>query len=122
VQPEVSRKDRWTVFDAIGLAVSALGLVGGCLLGFVVVPAYAKVFADFGGPLPWLTALCLKPWFWVTAACVPPLVVMDGLVRRTGAGGRIARMCVAIGILAALFPVFWVGAYLPIFKVAAEIR
>jgi hypothetical protein len=111
-----------TVFDKAGLAVGWAALMGALLVGFKIAPSFGRMFADFGGPLPPLTQLCLKPWFWLLAALLPCVVVGDGILRNAGTRGRAARLGVAVFLVLALVPLFWVGMYGPIFALSAAIK
>lgn len=112
----------FTVFDAVGLTFAAFSLIWSAAAGLVVGPTFAKMFGDFGGPLPTLTTLCLQPWFPVALGSIPSLIVGEGLLRNVAQTGRAIRMGFAIVLTLALPCVFLMAMYLPIFVLADAIK
>lgn len=108
--------------DLFGFACSGVALLWTVAVELRLQATFGKMFTDFGGELPALTLLCLRPWFPLVLGLLPLGLVLDGLLRQVAPPGRVVR-AVSAAVLAVLAPVlFLVGVYLPIFSLAGAIR
>jgi hypothetical protein len=111
-----------TAFEVVGFAFGALSLLWSAFAVIHLRPTFGKMFADFAGPLPGFTLLCLQPWFPILLGLAPWVVVGDSVMRGASTRGRAIRLGVTIFLTFALPGLFVVGIYLPIFSVAAAIE
>ena len=92
------------------------------LMGWFVIaaPTFAKMFADFGGTLPWITHLALQRWWGPVMAAGYLLALPLALIaKRTIARDFILVSVVVAGLMLVMASV--AAMYLPIFQLA-EIR
>ena len=108
--------------DLVSLVACAVGLVWSIAAALQVGPTFARMFADFGGPLPTLTTLFLLPWVPPAVAGLPLVATVAGLVANTGAQARVAAMTFAIVWALAMPGLFLLAMYQPIFSVAGAIK
>jgi hypothetical protein len=86
-------------------------------------PGYRAMFRDFGsGTLPLITRIMLNPLTLIIAAVLPMGFVAEGVLRQRSEGAQLARCVVAMVGAAGLVVGFLVALYLPMFKLAGEIR
>lgn len=100
-----------------GPIIAALGVPWALLATFGVAPSFEAMFRDFGGPLPHLTALMLRPWGPLSLAFFSLGAVL--IVWRSAPGGALA---LAIGSLVIQPALFLVAMYLPIFAIAGAVK
>jgi energy-converting hydrogenase Eha subunit E len=103
------------------LAFTGAGLVFFVALGVVWIPSMARLYADFGGALPWLTrAIMTRAWLGGGALLIVSGALGGALApsRRLRVGILIAALAITVLALAAtLF-----GAYSPLFQLSAAVR
>jgi type II secretory pathway component PulF len=107
-------------------ALAAIGVVSGLIvvaIHVLVVPSFADMFADFGGPLPTATKLALMPWFGLAVALDTMAFVAVGILIRIkspkGPGRILLALAIAQGIGAIVFLIY--ALYAPIFTLADRI-
>jgi hypothetical protein len=119
--------ERTASLGGIDLALGAVALVGVCavwLVQLAVVPAFAAMFADFGGPLPDLTKAVIAPYAAVASSALTVGLATAGLVLRAVRGGALGRAALVGAALVpvATVPLEIVALYWPIYALAGEIR
>src|SRR4051812_23060203 len=90
------KKWRVTLWDTVGLASSGLAFLSSLVMVTKVQPMYAKLFADFGLPLPLLTRVFLQPWLAIGLAAPPLALVLYGIWRGLTDGARAILMVGAV--------------------------
>jgi hypothetical protein len=105
--------------DGIGVALTAIALLPLLMLLFRGA-AFGGMYQDLGDvQLPLLTRIALHPAWRIGVPCVVIAVAIAVLVRRPAY--RYAMLAVAaLAVLAAVAS--YVGAYLPIYQLAGNIR
>jgi hypothetical protein len=89
----------------------------------VIAPQFARMFADFGGDLPWLTCLVVaSATYWGVLPLISAIITYD-LWRRSiiarRYGSFLTITLVAFTIFAiAIIPVSVIALYLPVFKLS----
>lgn len=93
------------------------------LFPVVVAPAFARMFQELGGELPWATRLVLAGWPTPLFGLVPVGLVGVALFQRRWSLGR-ARLLTVLAFLTALAggAAAFAALYLPIFALAGNIR
>ncbi len=108
------------------IAVVLAGLLALSLVAFplAVTPAFAAMFRDFGGPLPWLTRLVLRPWLAPALALAPAGLLALGLGPRAAAsiGQRRALVVAAFVLGLGAVALCLLALYAPIFALAGAIK
>ncbi len=117
-QPE----HRVTGTDWVGIGAAVLGLLWWSLVAIKIQPAFTRMLADLGGPLPLLTRWCLQPWVPLVGGALPMVPVVEAIVRRLNATQRLMRMGVTLGLVVGLPLVFLGSLYLPVAALAAAVR
>jgi len=122
----MTTSDSFTSLDWIGVGLSALTAVVLLAFPFVVAPAFAGMFAEFGATsaLPTITRVGLTPWpglalgLMVTTTTVTAAVLRGpdtiGLRRGLVVGGFFGGALGLVGLLYAM--------YAPMFDVAGKIK
>ena len=117
-----AKRARLTVLDWIGAVVASSGVLF-CLQFPMAAPAFKKMFAEFGGPLPVITQLGLTWWFPVTLGLIPLSVLFVALLRpNTTIGRRRALIVAAFGFSFVSSGVCVFAMYAPIFAIAGAIK
>lgn len=118
----IEHANTFTVLDWIGIVY-----VVGSILGLFVFPKIAlifnKMFMDFGGVLPTLTEVVLKPWFSIVLGLICLCIFsMQWLPAIKGNINR-KRAVIILSFLAisAALAICMIGLYLPIFKMAGSV-
>ncbi len=111
----------FTVFDAVGVSVGALGLPF-ALVASWKGPQFAALFADLGTSLPAFTQLCLKPWIPILLGVIPISVAALTLFAQPARGGRVAAMVFTLLLALSVPTAYLMGLYLPIFEIAGHIK
>jgi hypothetical protein len=111
-----------TILDWVGITFVIFQIIG--LFAFPKLAlAFKDMFTDFGGPLPLLTRVVIKPWFSILVGIVCSgvflLQLLDPIKSRIGR----RRTVIVLSFLVALagYAICIVGLYLPIFKIAGSI-
>jgi hypothetical protein len=112
---------RLSVLDVVGLVTSGLALLGALVAVLAIQPAFAEMFSDFGGELPWLTRVALQPWPPLVVALVPLLLVAESALRSVGRTGRMIRVAVSLVVVGIGSALFLMALYLPIFDLAGAV-
>jgi hypothetical protein len=112
-----------TALDWIGVVVVAIGISWiALLIPFVYGPAFAAMFRDFGGPLPFATRLILLRWPSVILGLIPSGILAASLTgTRTLANRRALIVAAFVGALLMLGLSMW-ALYAPIFALAGRIQ
>ena len=111
-----------SVFDTVGLASGAIGLLWSAAAALEVAPTFSAMFADFGGELPAFTSLCLSPWFPFVLGLAPLVVTGSGIVANASRRTRAILMGATIFLTLALPGIFLFGMYLPVFDIGGAIK
>lgn len=112
----------FTIFDVVGLAFGALGILWSAAVVLQLQPMFAEMFSEFGGELPTYTRLCLQVWFPLVLPLVPIGVVGAGVAAGAPHRTRAVLMGAAIFLTFALPAAFLAGMYLPLFSLAGAIK
>ena len=111
-----------TVHDVVGLAFAALCLLWTISAEVLIAPVFLKMFADYGGRLPTLTILCLSWSFPAIMGVLPLAMTLTGILGRAGRETRVLAMVASI-LLSVMAPaIFMLGMYLPLWRIASEIK
>lgn len=122
-RPAPTRSKAFIVFDLVGLAWGALSVLFSLAVVLRVAPHFATIFREPGnGSLPWLTRLCLTPWFPLIVGAIPLLVMGAGMLTKVPIAARALLVGIGAFFAVAQVVVFIVAMYLPIFSVAAGIQ
>jgi hypothetical protein len=118
------RTHAFSALDWLGLIAAALVVAAvGLYLPLIVRPRFVAMFADFGGPLPLVTRLVVRPWFLPLVATVPAALLVVAVVRRASRPSVRRGLVVAAFALALVQGAFSVWAlYAPIFALADAVR
>lgn len=111
-----------TALDWIAAVLTALGGLFCASFPFLAAPAFAEMFADFGGPLPAITRLGLTLWFPLVLAAIPFTVLAVALLRRVTLGRRRALIVASFVLTVAASGLCLYSMYAPIFALAGTIR
>jgi hypothetical protein len=115
-------RERFTVFDYVGLGFGGASLLWAIVAVVLFAPAFGAMFEDFSCCLPRLTELFLTPWFPIALGLVPLAVVALGALTGARRGVRGLCMSAAILITLALPILFFAAMYLPIVALAEGIQ
>lgn len=107
--------------DILGLLFGTIGLVESAV-GLVLQPGYRALFLEFTGGVPPLTRLMLEPATLIVTGLVPLAFVAEGVLRRRSERQLIARTVVALVSALALVAVFALAMWLPLAKVAEDVK
>lgn len=120
---EAPRASAIGAIDVVGIIVAALGILAIVAVQVFVVPSFADMFRDFGGPLPSLTRLLLG-WVVVSIAILVTAVLAGiGIALRvTGRGVGTVAIGAAAFVPALTLPLMLYAMYLPIFEIAGAIE
>lgn len=105
-----------TGVDVFGFTVAALSALFAVVNVTVLQPAFVQMFEDFGGALPWLTRLMLKPPVPLVLGLVPFGIVVSRV------GERSVRVVAASVFAVAQVFVSVLALYLPVWSLAGKIQ
>lgn len=109
-----------------GVDLISLGLAALCVVeagvGLALQPIYLAMFADLGGELPFFTQLMLRPVTLIVAGFSPMILAAEGVIRRRSEAAQVARCVAAIITAVGLVAAFFGAMYLPLIRLAGEIR
>jgi hypothetical protein len=109
------------MFDVMAATLSGLGVaLLFSLVPFVLAPQFAALLHGFGGPLPLITRLALRPWFAPLLAA--PALALLVLAARRQPGRRRALLAAALVSMALAAVTVAYGLYGPIFELSGNIR
>jgi len=111
------------LYELVAGAVVLTTLLGLWLLFFIVTPAFAGMYADFGDTnLPALTRMVLSPWYPGAITLFSTVLFGIGLFTRlrTKRGGR-GWMTLAAAAPAPAAVLLIASCYLPIFQLASAV-
>ncbi len=109
------------MFDVMAATLSGLGVaLLFSLVPFVLAPQFAALLHGFGGPLPLITRLALRPWFAPLLAA--PALALLVLAARRQPGRRRAPLAAALVSMALAAVTVAYGLYGPIFELSGNIR
>lgn len=113
-------RDTFSLLDLIGVFVSIMATLALAAFPFAVAPTWRSMLADFGGELPFVTELGLRPWFTPVLAAVP--MVLLGVVwwSRNRFPMRVRRNLVVCAFIwsAAAGTCTWVAMHQPLLQMA----
>ncbi len=111
-----------TALDWIAVAGVGAGALFCFQFPFLIAPRFAKMFADFGGPLPDLTQLGMTIWFPLLLGLNPASVAIHALSGKHSLGKR--RLLIVAAFLMALVAsgLCLAAMYMPIFALAGKIK
>ncbi len=103
-------------------AIVVAGNTSVFLLGFSPIASYrfGAMFAEFGGHVPWLTALVVRWYVPVLAGLLVAGLLVAGLRNRTPKRRRLLGIAAALGVASVASCV--AGLYWPIVSIAGSIK
>lgn len=114
--------NRLTVLDWIGIIFVVANIIALFLFPKIAY-AFEKMFEDFGGPLPAMTIIVLKPWFSILLGIFCTGIFSLQWIKPIKISLKLRRTVIVLSIFAAstAYAVCIIGLYLPIFKFAGSI-
>lgn len=120
IADEHKERVSFTILDWLGLVVAVMATLALLIFPVTFAPAFLSILADFGGNLPAITVLALRPWFPPLLAVLPGLLLIFAWRGR----GRSRRGLVVSAFVSStvFFAFLLVAIYQPIFDLAGAIQ
>jgi hypothetical protein len=114
----------FSILDWIGVVVAIVATLGLFAFPIGVAPTWKSMLADFGGTMPSITDLVLRPWFTPTLALVPTVLLVGTWRGRTFYRIRIRRGLIVAAFAWATAAVAFtmIAMYQPVFQMAGAIQ
>jgi type II secretory pathway component PulF len=114
--------NRFTVLDWIGVVYVVANIIALFLFPRIAF-TFEKMFEDFGGPLPAMTRIVLKPWFSILLGIFCTGIFSLQWVKPIKISLKLRRTVIVLSIFAAsaAYALCIIGLYQPIFKMAGSI-
>jgi hypothetical protein len=114
--------NRLTVLDWIGIVYVVVNIIA--LFFFPKIAfSFEKMFEDFGGPLPALTIIVLKPWFSILLGIFCTGIFSLQWIKPIKISLKRRRTVIVLSIITAstAYAICIIGLYKPIFNIAGSI-
>jgi type II secretory pathway component PulF len=114
----------FTALDWMAVALVALAAIVLAGFPFTVAPSFARMYADFGGPLPAVTRVIMTPWAAPSLGLVAAMPAVIAVALSGSAPAHVRRGMVLASFLLAGVAIGAViyALYAPIFDLAGKIK